>query len=147
MASPHVARNDAERERLRVLVARLSDEELARPLAEGWSVGAVFAHLAFWDRLALARWRRHLQEAKPIVSLDDGLEHLINAAGLEQWLALPPREAARQAVAAAEELDRTIQDLPPGAVETARAEGFRRMLDRSAHRREHLDEIERALTG
>ena len=141
----HVARNDAARDRLRDLVERLSDDDLARSLTEGWTVGAALAHVAFWDRFALAHWRRHLDQGEPIVSLPEHLEDLINAAGLEQWLAMPPHEAARQALAAAEELDRTIQDLPPEAVAAVRAGGFRRMLDRFAHRREHLDEIERAL--
>ena len=145
MDPSHIVQNDAERERLRTLAGQLTDEDLARPLPGGWTVAALLAHLAFWDRFVLARWRRHLHDGPPIVSLPDQAQDFVNEAGMEQWLALPRREAARQAVAAAEEVDRAIAQLPPEAVEAAHAKGSRRLLDRSAHRREHLDEIERAL--
>lgn len=58
MDRSHADRNDAARTRLRDLVARLGDDGLARPLADGWTVGAMLAHLAFWDRIVLARWQR-----------------------------------------------------------------------------------------
>ena len=37
----HVAANDAERARLRALVNRLSDADLARPMPGGWTVASV----------------------------------------------------------------------------------------------------------
>ena len=143
----HVERNDAARDRLRSLVARLSEEDLARPVSDGWTVAALLAHVAFWDRFVLARWEHALRRGGSPTSLDDDLLDLINAAALAQWLALPGRDAALQAVDAAEAIDRAIERLPPGAVETARARGFHWLLDRSGHRREHLDQIERALAG
>ena len=42
----YIARNDTERTRLRALVARLSDTDLARPMPAGWTVAGVLAHLA-----------------------------------------------------------------------------------------------------
>ena len=45
----HEAENDAERERLRSLVTRSSDEALSRPMPAGWTVAAVLAHIGFWD--------------------------------------------------------------------------------------------------
>src|SRR2546427_7413164 len=57
----YVARNNAERARLEALVARLTDADLRRPLAAGWTVAGVLAHLAFWDQRAfilLDRWQR-----------------------------------------------------------------------------------------
>src|SRR5262249_22619036 len=57
----HVAQNDAERQRLSALVARLSDQELARPLPAGWTVATVLGHVAFWDQRVIeiiAAWRR-----------------------------------------------------------------------------------------
>lgn len=53
MDRPWVAENDAERERLRSLVTRMSDEELSRPMPEGWTVAAVLAHVGFWDARAI----------------------------------------------------------------------------------------------
>ncbi|TMQ17769.1 MAG: hypothetical protein E6K82_20865 [Candidatus Rokuibacteriota bacterium] len=45
-----VAVNDAERTRLQALVKRLTDADLGRAMPAGWTVGAILAHLAFWDR-------------------------------------------------------------------------------------------------
>ena len=145
MDRSHVAGNDAERERLRSLVERLSDDELARPVADGWTVAALLAHVAFWDRFVLARWEHRLRHGGRLVSLDDGLQDLINAAALDDWRAVPVREAGRLVLAAAEAVDRAIAALPPEAVEEAYARGFPRLLDRTAHRREHLDQIEQTL--
>ena len=64
----YIARNDAERARLRALVARLSDADLARPMPGGWTVAAVLAHLAFWDQrimVLLERWEQ-LFEAQSV---------------------------------------------------------------------------------
>jgi Mycothiol maleylpyruvate isomerase N-terminal domain len=48
-----IAENDAERARLRALVTRLNDADLARPMPTGWTIAAILAHLAFWDQRAL----------------------------------------------------------------------------------------------
>jgi Mycothiol maleylpyruvate isomerase N-terminal domain len=49
----YVAENDAQRERLRALVRRLSDRDLAGPMGAGWTVAGVLAHVAFWDQRIL----------------------------------------------------------------------------------------------
>lgn len=49
----HIAANDAERERLRSLVSRMSDADLRRPMPDGWTVAAVLAHVGFWDARAI----------------------------------------------------------------------------------------------
>jgi len=49
----HEAQNDAERERLRALVRRLSDADLARPMPGGWTIAASLAHAAYWDARAI----------------------------------------------------------------------------------------------
>jgi hypothetical protein len=57
----YVAENDAERERLRALVGRLGDQDLARPMEAGWTVAAVLAHVALWDQrilVLLDEWER-----------------------------------------------------------------------------------------
>jgi hypothetical protein len=42
---------DAERERLRALVARLSDKDLSHPMTGGWTVAAVLAIKALSDEM------------------------------------------------------------------------------------------------
>ena len=53
--------NAKGRERLRALASRLSEEELRLEAGDGWTVGAILAHLAFWDYRVLGlilRWKK-----------------------------------------------------------------------------------------
>jgi len=138
---PHDAETDAARARLRRLIAGASDEQLARPMPAGWTVAAVLAHLAFWDRRAanlVERWQRQG------ISRSDADVDAINDAAKAQWLALPPRVAAQQAVETARAIDAAL-DAAPVLVEQIVAIGYPINPSRAVHRREHLDEIERAL--
>jgi hypothetical protein len=139
-------RNRAQRDRLRALVARLSDDDLAQPLGGGWTVAAALAHLAFWDRFVLARWEEAVRTgaATPRV-FADGLADLINEASLSQWLALDPRSAAREAIEAAELGDQRIEKIDPTMIDAAFASGRAALVERSIHRQAHLDDIERAV--
>ena len=141
----YVALNNAQRARLEAVVGRLSDADLARPMAGGWTVAGVLAHLAFWDQRAfilLDRWQRQGMTPPP----DDGAHvDWINDAGKPLFLALPPRRAAELAVAIAEAADRKVESLPDELVSRNAAAGTPVTLVRANHRREHLDEIERAL--
>lgn len=140
------AENDAERERLETLVARWSDEELARPMAAGWTVAAVLAHLAFWDARAIFfmdRWERGIQPSVADHEPDD--VDWVNDASKPLCLALPPREAARLALRLAEEADRKVAALSDAMLATVHAVESPFSLSRANHRREHLDEIESAL--
>src|SRR5262249_37472869 len=137
----HVARNDAERARLRALVDRLGDDELRRPIGHDWTVAAALAHLAHWDRRGVAVIEDWERDGTQPAAVD---ADAINDAELPHWLAMPPREAAREAVAAAEAIDRKVAALAPALAEAILAVRAR-TLDRSMHRRGHLAEIERAL--
>jgi Mycothiol maleylpyruvate isomerase N-terminal domain len=132
-----------ERQRLEALVDRLSDADLRRDLGDGWTVSAVLAHLAFWDRRAailVERWRR---DGVSISHID---VDVVNDSAKTDWLALPPRVAARQAVEAARAADAAL-DAAPELVEQIVAVGYPINVRRSVHRKEHLDPIERALAG
>ncbi len=62
-AAVDTARNDAERARLAELLARLSDEDLTRPLLSGeWTVADTLGHLAFYDRRAQVLMEKFLRE-------------------------------------------------------------------------------------
>jgi hypothetical protein len=133
--------NRASTDRMRALAGRLSDEELRRPVGEHWTVGVVFAHLAFWDRRVLYVLDRSEQEGglfKPEIDI------AVNDLSLPLWAAIPPREAARIAIATAEELDRRLEQFPPHLLEALYAFN-RRWVLRALHRGEHLDEAEAAL--
>src|SRR3989454_3046697 len=64
----YIAENDTQRERLRSLVRRLTDQELGRPMSAGWTIAGVLGHLAFWDQrllVLLERWEREGPAAVP----------------------------------------------------------------------------------
>jgi Mycothiol maleylpyruvate isomerase N-terminal domain len=141
----YVARNNAERDRLKALVARCSDADLARPMPAGWTVSGVLGHLAFWDQRILellARWER--SGVAPNQQIEADVDW-INDAGKPLLLAVPPRKAAELAVAIAEATDRKVETLPDDLVARNAAAGNPLNLSRADHRREHLDDIERAL--
>lgn len=139
----YVRANDESRARLRALVERLDRTQLTRSPMPGWSVSALLAHLAFWDRFNVHRWRSRLAGTE--LPALDVLDDLINDSALPAWTALPPEVAARDALASAEEGDAFVAALTPESTSRWLAEGRPRSLYRSEHRREHLDDIDRAL--
>jgi len=144
----YIVHNNAERERLRALVDRLSDEELSRRLSVGWTIAGVLAHLAFWDQRILVlieRWERGGPGSAPRPINREDVDW-INDAVKALCLALPPRAAARLAIATAETVDRKLEALSSDLIAANVAAGNPINLLRAEHRREHLDEIERALT-
>jgi DinB family protein len=143
MTKDHNARNRAARERLAVVIARVGERDVTAD--GGWTAAGLLAHLAFWDRLAVARLERHLREGEPPVFAADAVTDLTNAAGMRQWKDTPPRVAGAQAREAAAEIDRLIEGLPADKLEGLKTLGRSFLIDRSEHRKEHLDQIERAL--
>ncbi len=146
MAPSYVTENNEQRARLRALVERLSDGDLARPLDAGWTVGAVLAHLAFWDQRALIlieRWEKEGARTPP-PSISEKDVDWINDSAKALCLALAPRAAARLAVTTAEAIDRRVESLSSELVAANTAAGSPLNLLRAEHRREHLDEIEHA---
>ncbi|MGH2642050.1 MAG: DinB family protein [Actinomycetota bacterium] len=138
-------RNRSTTERLRALARRLSDDELVRELDPPWTTSALFAHIAFWDRFVLARWRLALAIGSRAPDPIDGTpQDLINEAALPGWIALPPNAAVDACLLAAEELDRVIGSLDPDVVVELERDGRERLVDRSLHRGDHLGTLEAA---
>lgn len=138
----YVERNREGLERLRALIARLSGEDFGRPVGRGWTVSASLAHLAFWDRRALANFETWEREG---VQISPTEPNPINDGMLPEWLAMPGHEAAREALAAAEAVDLKVEQLAPALIEQVMAQRSRTIV-RAMHRGDHLDEIERALS-
>ena len=142
----HIERNDAERQRLRTLLARVTDADLKRSLDAGWTVAAVLGHVAFWDQrtlVLLERWQA--DGTLSAHGLDGPAVDWINDAAKPMLLAVPPREMANLALSIAEAVDRKVAGLPDDFASRNATAGSPVNLLRAEHRREHLDEIERAL--
>ena len=143
----YVKSNDTERARLKALVAKWTDADLAKPMPAGWTVAGVLGHLAFWDQrilVLLDQWEtKGIAPAHEIASDVDW----INDAGKPMLLAVAPRTLARLAVDIADAADRRVAAVSEDLVTRNAAAGMPINLDRGVHRREHLDEIEHTLSG
>jgi hypothetical protein len=141
----HEAETDAERARLRALIARLSDAQLAHPMPGGWTVAAVLAHAAYWDARAVYWMDKWGPDGEPTTYAEEDSD-AANEAAKPLCLALPPRDAADLALRLAEETDAKVKSLSDRMLAKIAANGEPPFnLSRAIHRKEHLDEIEAAL--
>ena len=144
MERPFVAENAKERERLRSLVKRLTDEELSLPLFNGWTIAVALAHLSFWDQRILFLMRKWKKSGVEPSSIDIDVT---NDSLLSLWLALPPQKAANLAISSAEEIDRELEEASSDFITEIEGLGEKFRLYRSIHRKLHLDQIEEVLNS
>ena len=137
-----VADNAAGLDRLRTVVNGLGREDLVVPMPAGWTVAAVLGHLAFWDLRATELVRRTTAQGLSPSPLD---ADLANEAMRHLLLAVPPGEAARLALAAAEEAAATVAASSKEVLEALATLGEDFWPRRCRHWHKHLDDIQRAL--
>ena len=142
MDRPFVAENAGELERLRSLVARMSDDELSTPLGSDWTISIALAHLAFWDYRSLVLLRKWKSSGIEISQIDIDVT---NDSLLPTWRALSPRVAADLAVSAAEAIDGELANSSPDLISKIESLGEKFPPLRSIHRKMHIDQIEEAL--
>ncbi len=140
----YLAANEDSRLRLFALIDRLTDEDLALELDAGWTLGAVLAHIAFWDQRGLALLERWSQDGVGPSPVDPDV---INDACRPLLRRLPPdavRELVRDSAAA---IDSAIEALAPSLVVDIQEHATQFHLGRAIHRNAHLEELERLLEG
>jgi hypothetical protein len=142
MNTVYATENAAERQRLFVLTEKWAEADLTRELANDWSVATKLAHLAFWDLYYLAlieHWERtgFRSSSAEVDAINLAVRHISRA--------IPPAAAAELARASADAIDRKLETIDSGLEEAIEESGHVRLLRRAIHRREHLDQIERAL--
>ena len=146
MTFPYSQENAESYQRLKSLVHRLTDTDLALATGYGWTVAALLAHLAFWDQrmvVILNRWKESGLDDSPIDSL------AVNEALRIICHALEPRTAADLSLTAAERIDAELNTLTPEFVkqieEHIEANSIQFRMNRSLHRAGHLNDIEALL--
>jgi len=142
MSPPYENENDAERERLFKLTANLTETDLRRSIPNGWSVATKLLHLAFWDRYCLALLKSWKNTTPALSSLD---VDAVNEAVKILSEAIPVSQSVPLAQQAAEAVDREVSRITPELRSAIEALGRTRLLNRSLHRRAHLDQIEKSL--
>ncbi len=141
MDQSFVERNRLSTERIRLLAARLSDDEMQTPVGEHWTVAIVLAHLAFWDRRVMYVLDMTEQDGRLFIP---EIDIFVNDLSLPLWAAIPPRQAARIAIETAETLDHRLEAFPLHLLEEIYTYN-KRWVERSFHRGEHLNEADAAL--
>jgi hypothetical protein len=143
MSGAYIEENTRQRERLRALLARLTDQDLTRPLGDGWTVAGFLGHLAFWDYrafLLIKRWKQTGVKPSPadVDVINDGMKPLL--------LAIPPRKIAEMVMEAATAVDREIEGLNPDLITRIEAQATDFRLNRGHHRGAHINDIEAGIS-
>ena len=142
MSDDYIQENAKERARLFKLTATLTENDLMRPIPNGWSVATKLLHLAFWDRYCAALLKRWRSDVPSISTLDvDAVNESVRAMSL----AIPAGAVVQLVRGAAEEADREAEQVAAELRAAIESAGRGRMLKRFIHRRVHLDQIEAAL--
>ncbi len=138
--------NAESRREMEALGTSLPAEAFAKDVGDGWTIGTLLAHLAFWDGYVAERWQHAQRHGLAVpIELPEELPDFINNASAALWRSIAGSEAVARALAAAELADALIASLPDASIEAVFAAGHPRLADRSLHRREHLEQIRRAL--
>ncbi|MCI0521210.1 MAG: maleylpyruvate isomerase N-terminal domain-containing protein [Chloroflexi bacterium] len=146
MTPPFLDELAVSRRRLESLIARLSEADYARTTPYGWSIAALFGHMAFWDQrvlVLLRRWKAHGVDASPVDAdaMNDALRPICDG--------LPPLLAAELCLASAAQVDAelaaTSEELFAQIEAEMHANPFQFRANRALHRNAHLDDIERLL--
>lgn len=142
----HDERNQQSRERMTALTERMDAETLRRPLGEHWTIAASLVHMSYWDGFVAQRWTHaNANGLHTPASFESLLEDLVNDTLTPLLLRVPAGETIAPALEAALAVNEIIAALSDERVAAVQREGRVRVLDRSIHRTEHLDEIEAAL--
>lgn len=142
MERPFVSENEKARMKLVSLENKVTDVDLGKDAGEGWTVGVVFAHMAFWDQrtiVLLRRWKKSGVATSPvdIEVLNESLTPFLKA--------IPSHIAVSMFLETAETLCREIENLNDELVTAIEALGDKMRLHRYIHYQMHIDQIEKII--
>jgi uncharacterized damage-inducible protein DinB len=133
--------NRRSTERMHQIILALSAEQLSQTTANNWTIAVTLAHLAFWDQrviLVIESTKKSHALNAPLFAdqLNDILAPILGA--------IPPAVAAELAIHTAETLDEMLEECPAELIDQMMLLN-NRLVERSLHRNDHLDEIESVL--
>ena len=137
----YIDQNRASTERIRALIARLSDEEMQTKVGEHWTVSIALAHLAWWDRRVMYVLDMTEKDNKLFIP---EIDIFVNDLSWPLWAVIPPRDAARICIETSETLDKRLEEYSQELLEKIYNYN-KRWVIRALHRNEHLDEVDAAL--
>ena len=141
-----VKENEAARQELAELIARLDEPSLQCAVGSDWTVATLLCHLAFWDQrvlFLLGKWESGRLETSHLSAQSvDSINEAVKA--ISQ--AVPFPAAAKLALDSAAAVDGRVAGISDELCEQIAGAGFERGLRRSLHRREHLQKIKEALS-
>lgn len=140
-----VAENQAARQELAALIARLDEHSFQCAVGSGWTMSTLLCHVAFWDRLALSVLTKSENGGEQPTRLIPQSIDSINEAVSAVSQAVPGPAAAKLALNSAADVDRLVEGIGGELCDQIVQAGFGRFLGRSLHRREHLRKIKEAL--
>ena len=127
--------------RMERLVEPLTAKELTQKIGETWTISMTLTHLAFWDQRVI-HVIEMAEKSRPILA--PFFDNQINDILAPFLSAIPPKKAARMAIQIAKTLDQKLANCSPDFIEEMLAVN-NRLVQRSLHRNDHLDEIEAVL--
>jgi hypothetical protein len=133
-----IAENNTERQRLFEMTARLTEADLGRQLANGWSVADTLGHLAFWDSYGLFQLRKweangYKASTSDIDAVNEGVRVLSSA--------IPAGAVVPLVREAAVAVDQEVEKITPELAAAIEAGGQDCYLHRAQHRRAHLNRL------
>jgi DinB superfamily len=144
MPFPFIQENTDSRTKLEGVVHGLSDTDLTRANAAGWTVAALLVHLAFYDRRALVllrRWKASGLDESPIDA------DAMNDALLPIFLDLDPHKAAELCLSSAAAVDAELETVTPELFYQIEAAPTHYRFSRAEHRNDHLNDIANILSS
>jgi len=141
----YVADNQAASARLFALVDELTDEELATPVGEHWTIAIILLHLAYWDRRNAAILERNRRDLWAPEGEPDWMDDVQNDALLDEWRLIPAPAAVALLKESVRRINAAAAALSENLVEYLLARDEVHLMRRSRHRYEHIEQIEAVL--
>ncbi len=137
--------NRKENEHVRIFLSELSPAQWQKSISHEKSVGTILCHMAFWDRMCSYRIQEWIKTGKLPESADAICLYAINDSVRYLSLSIDFTSGKELVLSCMEEIDGIAARLTPEQQRSLVSAGRERWLNRSFHRKTHMEQIEIAL--